>query len=363
VVRDDRFRLRGRHAVVAEMRRVTLPAFAAAILLPLVMAPASAEAQWVRVDEQFYLQAPHNWVFRKNYPGVDRLFNAFDYGHAILYERLHRSPGDVAGLEEREYEYLTRRVLVAPPRLPVAEAAVASSYARLAPEAMAMFHWAHVLHRQIYDVLADERLTQAQKDVEVTRLVEYYKTRPDLAFSSKPKSMELMEGQSYSLAFRQRFPKFNGLIWAYHWLQIGLYEPLLTGTTTEERQTGVATAVARFRQMLESPPGSFPTVMPMGPAIAPEFSRRYEEAAIIFDNLHGLHDVISDVLANQALPRDRKRAEIMRAAARYRDDVSYVTTVAEWRQMALDMGLANQGGPVPKLPAPAPAEGGAHRHH
>jgi hypothetical protein len=333
---------------------------ATAIAVSLLL-PSHSRAQWVQVDEQFYLQAPHNWIFRKLYPGVDRLFNAFDYGHAILYERLWRAPRNRDALERREYDFLTRRVLVSPPRLPVAEGAVASSYARLAPEAMAMFHWAHILHRQIYDVLADERLTQQQKDVEVTRLVEYYKTRPELAFSSRPKSMELMEGQSYSLAFRQRFPKFNGLIWAYHWLQIGLYEPLLTGQTLEERQTGVAMAVARFRQMLESPPGQFPRVMPMGPAIAPEFSRRYEEATIIFDNLHGLHDVISDILANPDVARPAKRAEILRAAARYRDDTSFVTTVAEWRQMAADMGVENQGGAVPRLPPPAAGE--AHRHH
>jgi hypothetical protein len=338
-------------------------AVALLVLAPAAVPPQTAAAQWVRVDEQFYLQAPHNWVFRRDYPGVDRLFNAFDYGHAILYERLLRAPDDVAALEEREYAHLTRRVLVAPPRLPVAEAAVATQYARLAPEAMAMFHWAHVLHRQIYDVLADERLTQASKDVEVTRLVEYYKTRPELAFSSRPKSMELMEGQSYSLDFRQRFPKFNGLIWAYHWLQVGLYEPLVTGSSAEERQTGVAAAVARFRQMLESPPASYPRVMPMTAAIAPEFSRRYEEAAIIFDNLHGLHDVISDILANPSVPRDAKRAEILRAAARYRDDTSFVTTVAEWRQMAIDMGLANQGGPATGLLGAPPAPtGGAHQH-
>ena len=33
----------------------------------------------------------------------------------------------------------------------------------------------------------------------------------------------------YSLAFRQHYPKFNGLIWAYHWLQVGIYEPLVVG--------------------------------------------------------------------------------------------------------------------------------------
>src|SRR5687768_15043632 len=83
---------------------------------------APAEAQWVRIHEQFYLPASHNWVFRRNYPGADRLFNAFDYGHAILYEELYRRPGaPPANLEEREFAYITRRLLAHPPRMPLEE--------------------------------------------------------------------------------------------------------------------------------------------------------------------------------------------------------------------------------------------------
>ncbi|HEY0811454.1 MAG TPA: hypothetical protein VGD49_14895, partial [Longimicrobiales bacterium] len=57
----------------------------------LVMA-TSASAQWSQVHEQFYLPADHNWEFRKHYAVADRLFNAFDYGHAILYEILYSKP-------------------------------------------------------------------------------------------------------------------------------------------------------------------------------------------------------------------------------------------------------------------------------
>ena len=195
-----------------------------------------ASAQWSTTHEQFYLQAPHNWEFRNRYLGADRLFNAFDYGHAILYETLWATPDAPASeLEERQYGYLTRRVLVSPPRVPLEEGAIEVRYARLAPEAKQMFEWAHILHRQIYDVLADERLSQAAKDGEIARLVAYYRSRRDVAFSSRPKSMKLMQEQPYSLAFRQKYPKFNGLIWAYHWMQVGLYEPLLVNATSEAR--------------------------------------------------------------------------------------------------------------------------------
>ena len=330
-------------------------------------AATTVSAQWVTTYEQFYVQAPHNWVFRNNYQAADRLFNAFDYGHAILYERLWTEPdASPALLEEREYDYLTKRVLVRPPRVPLEEAAIEIKYAQLAPEAKQMFDWAHILHRQIYDVLADERLDDAAKDREVQRLIDYYKTRRDLAFSSKPKSMVLMQEQPYSLAFRKQYPKFNGLIWGYHWLQVGLYEPLIVGRTVAERQAGVRGTVARFWQMLQDPPRAMPYQMPMTAAVAPEFTRRYPEAAIIFDNLHSMHDVISDILANDSVPRNRKRAEIMIAAGRYRDDTSFVMTREAWLVMAGHMGIDNMGGPpvgfLPMLPTATVTYGAVMTH-
>ncbi|HYD52550.1 MAG TPA: hypothetical protein VEA99_07980 [Gemmatimonadaceae bacterium] len=339
-----------------------------ALLLALALAtPSAAGAQWVRQYEQFYLEAPHNWQFRDRYQAADRLFNAFDYGHAILYETLWAEPeAPPSELEVKEYDFLTKKVLVKPPRVPLEEGAIEIAYARLAPEAKLMFEWAHILHRQLYDVLADERLSQARKDAEVARLLAYYRTRPDLAFSARPKSMALMQEQPYSLAFRQRYPKFNGLIWAYHWLQVGLYEPLLVGRSTEERQALVRATVARFWQMLTVPVAGMPHQMPMTAAIAPRFSERYPEAAIVFDNLHSMHDVISDILANPSVPRDRKRAEILRAGRLFRDDTSYVLPVAAWRTMTEHMGIENMGGPaigfLPALPTPTVTYGAVMTH-
>ncbi|MDQ3809174.1 MAG: hypothetical protein M3336_02675, partial [Chloroflexota bacterium] len=335
-------------------------------------AAEAAAAQWSQVHDQFYYPAKHNWAFRKNYRTADRLFNAFDYGHAILYEELYTRPGAPAErLEEKQYDFITKKLLVKPPRVPLEEGAIEVAYAKIAPEAKMMFDWAHVLHRQIYDVWADERIPLAEKDAKIAELLRYYKSRPDVAFSSVPKSMELMEGQYYSSAFRERYPKFNGLIWAYHWLQIGLYEPLVTHGTLAERQTGVTAAVARFWQMLDDAPTNLPRLMPMTAAVAPEFAKRYPEAAIIFDNLHAMHDVISDILASPKVPKDKKRAEILKAAERYRDSTSFAMTEQEWQEMALMMGAQNMGGVaggvLTALPEPTVALGASHaeamRHH
>ena len=330
-------------------------------------APRSAHAQWTTTYEQFYLQASHNWTFRNQYASADRLFNAFDYGHAILYETLWTKPDAPASrLEVKEFDYLTKTVLVKPPRVPLEEAAIEPKYAQLAPEAKVMFDWAHLLHRQLYDVLADERLTDAQRDREAQRLLAYYQSRPDLAFSAKPKTMALMQEQSYSLAFRKRYPKFNGLIWGYHWLQVGLYEPLLVGKTVASKQAGIRATVARFWQMVDGAPSALPYQMPMTAAVSPMFAARFPEAAIIFDNLHSMHDVVSDILTNSAVPRNRKRAEIMRAARLYRDDTSYVMPVAAWLAMSGHMGIENMGGPavgfLPSLPTPTVTAGAVMTH-
>ncbi len=349
------------------MTRLTRGTGVLAAALALALAPTSLSAQWLDTYEQAYLRAPHNWRFRTDFASADRLFNAFDYGHAILSETLwaHADAGPAA-LETDAFEFLTRELLVKPPRLPLAERAIAPQFSRLAPEIMAMFDWAHVLHRQVYDVLADARIDSAAKDAEVARLVRYYRTRPDLAFSARPKSMALMQEQPYSLAFRQAYPKFNGLIWAYHWLQMGLYEPLVTRRTLEAQQAGVAEALARFRLMLADPPRTLPYVMPMTPAVAPVFSARFPELAVIFDNLHSLHDVVSDVLANPSVPRDAKRAMLMQASAAYRDDTTEVMTVAAYVRMSGHMGLENMGGaPLGQtgpLPTPTVARGYVMKH-
>ncbi|MSR35892.1 MAG: hypothetical protein EXR95_04490 [Gemmatimonadetes bacterium] len=333
-----------------------------ALSLTALFAAPPAAAQWSQVHEQFYLPATHNWQFRENYRVADRLFNAFDYGHAILYEVLYDDPdAPVSKLEEDEYRFITQKLLVKPPRVPLEEAAIEVAYAKLAPEAKAMFEWVHILHRQIYDILAMEELSDQAKDDAVAEVVRYYKTRPDLAFSSEPKTMELMEGQYYSTVFRTRYPKFNGLIWAYHWLQVGLYEPLLVGGSLDERQTGITATVARFWQMIERAPLNMPRIMPMTAAVAPTFAARYPEAAIVFDNLHSMHDVVSDILVSTEVPRDRKRAEILIAAERFRDRTSFVTTEAGWREMAGMMGLNNMGGPavgfLPEFPTPTVERG------
>jgi hypothetical protein len=319
---------------------------------------ASAATAQDRRDEQFYFPGGFNWQFLRRYPEAGRLFNAFDYGHAVLYERLYTRPDSAAQTAAlaREYRYLTTDLLVRPPRFAVAEEVIEPTYARLAWRAKMMFDWAHVLHRQIYDAYADERLSEGQRDTLIERLTDYYLSNRPYAFTAVPKSMALMDEQYYSQVFRRRHPEFNGLIWAYHWLQIGLYEPLIAGRTPSEKKEGVQAAVARFWQMLRDPPSSMPRVMPMTPTVAPLFTTRHPRAAAIFDNLHMMHDIISDILAADTVPRQRKREVIYAAVEEFQDPTRNVMTAEEWLMMGDHMGgIEAMGGPVLGLIGRAPA--------
>jgi hypothetical protein len=310
---------------------------------PAGAAPGRTPGLWEPRDEQTYRAGRFNWEFLRRYPDAARLFNGFDYGHAILYERLYTRGGDpVARLEHDQLAFIVDTLLVHPPALPLAEEAVAPSYARAAWLAKRVFDWAHVLHRQIYDVYADPRIRD--KDAAVARVVAYYQSNRTYALAAVPKRMELMDGQPYSRVFRTRYPRFNGVIWAYHWLQIGLYDALLAGASEPERGAHVAAALGRFRAMLDDPAVA-PREMPLAPGVAPRFTERHPAAAAIFDNLHMLHDVISDILISPVVT-DR-RAAIYAAVARFQDPARDVMTPQEWRDMVHHMGgVAAMGGPV-----------------
>ncbi len=307
------------------------------------MSPHTEQPGLTQRGAESYPPGSFNWRFLSAYPEAARLFNGFDYGHAILYERLLSGTGD--RLEE-DFRYLTTDLLVRPPRLGVAEEAIAPHYARTAWRAMQIFDWAHLLHRQIYDVLSDERLGVTAKSEEIERLTDTYLANHRLALAPHPKLMELMDDQFYSQEFRRAYPRFNGLIWSYHWLQVGLYEPLLVDSTVTGRKAGVQAALARFWKMLEAPERTGPTVMPMTPSIAPQFTRQHPRAAAIFDNLHMLHDIVSDILISEQVARDRKATEIYRALDQFQDGGKDLMPVEHWLMMGDMMGGVDRMGGI-----------------
>jgi hypothetical protein len=112
-----------------------------------------------------------------------------------------------------------------------------------------------------------------------------------------------------------------------------------------EAKSGLDATMARFWEMVHTE--RYPTTMPMTVAVAPEFSRRHPRAAVIFDNLHMMHDIIADVLASAAIPKDRKRQVIYQQLEEFRSPEGNVISLEEWRRMADHMGgIAAMGGPA-----------------
>jgi hypothetical protein len=302
------------------------------------------------------LPGPYHWEFRRTYPSAERLFNGVEYSQARLFETLwttSRMPA--ARLESAEFTRTTQQVLAEPPRLRVEAAAVATGFTKLVPEVEAMFEWAGTLHRQLYDVAADPSLSQADRDGRIVELLGYYRSRPDLAVSSRPKSMDLADGQLHSLAFRQRFPKYNGLVWAQQWLQVGLYEALATAQSPAQRKTQVDATVARFWQMARSGDAAgLPYLRPMTAAVAPTFARRYPTVGAVLDNVQMLQDVVADILTSREIPRSAKRQEILRVAAIFRDDTAFAVSYDTSLRIIETMGANNMGGPAVGFAAELP---------
>jgi hypothetical protein len=92
----------------------------------------------------------------------------------------------------------------------VAEEVIEPAYAKLAWRAKQTFDWAHVLHRQIYDLYASERLAADERDRLIERVTDYYLSRKDYAFTAAPKSMALMDEQYFSQGSARRTPSSTG---------------------------------------------------------------------------------------------------------------------------------------------------------
>ena len=63
----------------------------------------------------------------------------------------------------------------------------------------------------------------------------------------------------------------------------------------------------------------FPATMPMTADVSPLFAAAHPRAAAIFDNLHMMHDIISDVLATPRMSWVAKRAEVLKQLAEMQD--------------------------------------------
>ena len=287
-------------------------------LLLLVLVAGCGRDQIQRNEPTKLRLATHNYAFRQEHHNAERLFNGFDYGHSMISHAFMTG----APIEDVEGKLFTRimRINDHPPRLMPAEEAISPHFARAHWRVQNLFDWTHGLHRQINDILSDDSI--GDKHAAIEEATDYYLQQP-MAVHWQWKRMDiLMDGQPYSGEFKKSAPKWNGLIWAYHWYQNGVYEPMMLGRTRSERAIGVEAAAALYHCSRVSVPDRFPTHMPMSWEVAPTFAEMHPRAAAIFDNLHMLHDITSDVLLSDKV-KD-KEAELNRMVDLLQDSTSYI---------------------------------------
>lgn len=329
------------------MRKHTAAVRALAILTGVLAGLCFPAAAPIVAQSSSYAQAPlsasHNGQFRESHASVDRLLNALAYTDAARYEVLW-TEGKVAPprLETVEYTRLTRDVVASPPRLPSSLGTLAPTFSRAVPRIVAMIEWADAIGRQAYDALA---AGGPSMDGHLSELVAYHRSRPDVAISSKPKSPDALDAQFFSLAFRERYPKFNGLTWASRWLELSLYEALVVSERPDERRRMTDAAVQRYQSMVAGSPEAAPYLMPLAPVVAPAFTRRYPELAALIDNKHMLQDVLADILVSREVPASAREQETMRAGALFRSDTAFAAAYEPWLAMRTTIGAQNMGGP------------------
>lgn len=205
-----------------------------------------------------------------------------------------------------------------------------------------MIEWADAIGRQAYDALA---AGGPSMDGHLSELVAYYRSRPDVAISSKPKSPDALDAQFFSLAFRERYPKFNGLTWASRWLELSLYEALVVSERPDERRRMADAAAQRYQSMVTASPETAPYLLPLAPVVAPAFTRRYPELAALMDNKHMLQDVLADILVSREVPASAREQETLRAGALFRSDTAFAAAYEPWLAMRTTIGAQNMGGP------------------
>lgn len=273
----------------------------------LVLA-AAACAEVEQRDKRFYYRALWNFALRENLKELDVDFNGIDFGHSNLYENLLLTgAADTPAIEDRARNE-TLRFIASRPALPPNEEAIAPTYMKLAWRAQNAFDEAHALHRSTYDIFLSD-LPEPEKDRAIRKVLAYYQDSR-YAITAHRLDHRRLDTLPYSKSFRRKFPLFNATIWAYHYLQVSVYDPLAAAPDLPARQQAMQPILATYHGYLEQPPVQW-TFMPLTAEYSPQFAARYPEIANIFDNLHMLHDTISDILASDLLPTwEAKRREI-----------------------------------------------------
>lgn len=282
------------------------------LLAGVVVLAQPALGQWVMRDERWQPRGPWNWAVQRELPQLYREFNGIDFGHAHLAETLLKTQ-DADRVETARMEVLD--FIFSAPAVPPDEDVIGPTFSRMVWELRKSFNWTHMLHRSLYDLFASDTVTD--KDAAYRTLLADYLDKPEAITPRELDHHGKLWAFPESKSFKSTFPAFNSQIWAYHWLQAGAYDVQLMGGAQHQRELFVP-IIAHYHGYLRKPPLEWES-MPMLHEASPEFTKRFPEAAHIFDSLHMLHDNVDDVLSRPDLfpTRAAQRGRILEILAIY----------------------------------------------
>ena len=297
----------------AEKMKHHLKTMMAIVAMSAIAVALSGCSQFEQRDKRFYYRALWNFALREQLQELDIEFNGVDFGHSNLYENLLLTGAkDVDAIDTRARKE-TLQFIATRPRLNPNEEAIAPTYMKLAWKAQNTFDEAHALHRATYDIYVSDL---KDKQRALAKVLAFYRDS-DYAITSKQLDHRRLDTLPYSNTFRRKFPLFNATIWAYHYLQVVVYDALGAAENLSAKQEAVEPILKTYHGYLENPPVEW-TFMPMTAELSPKFAADYPEIANIFDNLHMMHDTISDILSSDLFPTwEDKRKEIYRVAQNY----------------------------------------------
>ena len=296
------------------------------IISALITPKAFAEVIW-------YPLPPEAYKFGQKYPDAQRLLFAFDYGHALVYERLLLNRGNIKDPAKFESQILSEimTILKNPPNVKVDESDIAPTYVYTFPLTLNLFDWSHMLHQFVLDVLAISQDRGQGMVNRINELFAQYNANKPVAITDVCKTMLFMDGHYFSKDFRRNFPSFNLLIWSYHWFQIKLYEALMKPTEAQRDQE-VKKVVAKFWDLISDLPDSADfDMMPETAKEAPTFAKMFPHLPPAFDNNHMLHDIVSDILTSSKVPMANIRAEGFRVGRMAQDPNAFKSAECTWQ--------------------------------
>ena len=287
--------------------------------------------------------------FRSEWPDLYAGLIGLERAHGVFYAALARGKGKLSEPEVFRLmtERMTQSALSSRPD-PEAE----KGYAALGARAAEIIRRTHAFHREVLAIFAG--VDASNRAPALDAAVDRYLSRRDVALPDVPKDMTILYDHRYTSFTdvdvdprrKQTYPTLTGFVWASHWFQLAVEEPLelLAGST--ERLEGVKVVTERFQRKLSSgkPPDAFPTELPLAPCISPGLVSVHVRAAAIIDNLNMMHDVLADVLTHPKV--GDVRAAIDEVIVQFTDPRYRVVEVDDWITMALRHSIFQQGGPA-----------------